>query len=184
MTNIPLFQQNLILRILGEAPPLPDAHLKILRKWQASLQSGSLKKIKEISLHGQFLTDLFGHVLGYTGITNGHGESWEWQAEVSISGAGQADAALGFFSHENCLITAPVELKGAMTSLDHPMARGYTPVQQVWRYGNAVAGCRWVILSNYRELRLYATDRTPAEYELFEIAKLTNPVEYARIRTQ
>jgi type I restriction-modification system DNA methylase subunit len=182
MAHIPLFQKNLILRTIGDASPLPDSHLKILRKWQASLQSGSLKKIKEISLHGQFLTDLFGHVLGYTGITDGHGESWEWQAEVSIAGAGQSDAALGFFSNENCLITAPVELKGAMTSLDHPMARGYTPVQQVWRYGNAVAGCRWVIVSNYRELRLYATDRTPAEYELFEIAKLTNSVEYARLQ--
>jgi type I restriction-modification system DNA methylase subunit len=182
MAHIPLFQKNLILRTIGEASSLSEAHLDILRKWQASLQSGSLKKIKEISLHGQFLTDLFGHVLGYTGITDGHGEAWEWQAEVTISGAGQADAALGFLSNEDNQIIAPVELKGAMTSLDHPMSRGYTPVQQAWRYGNAVAGCRWVIVSNYRELRLYATDRTPAEYELFEIAKLTDPLEYARLQ--
>ncbi|MDX8390256.1 MAG: N-6 DNA methylase [Mariprofundaceae bacterium] len=182
MAHIPLFQKNLLLRTLGEVTPLPEEHLQILKKWQASLQSGSLNKIKEISLHGQFLTDIFGQILGYHGITDGHGESWEWQAEVSIPTAGLADAALGFLSNEENHITAPIELKGAMTSLDHPMSRGYTPVQQAWRYGNAVSGCKWVIVSNYRELRLYATDRTPAEYELFEITKLTEPTEYARFQ--
>lgn len=182
MANIPLFQRNLILRTIGETCPLPDAHLAILQKWKTSLQSGSLNKIKEISLHGQFLTDLFGAVLGYTGITDGHGEAWEYQAEVSIPGAGQADAALGFLSSTTNRIVAPIELKGAMTSLDHPMTRGYTPVQQAWRYGNSVAGCRWVIVSNYRELRLYSMERTPAEYELFEIERLTDPAEYARLQ--
>ncbi|MDQ7003141.1 MAG: N-6 DNA methylase, partial [Ghiorsea sp.] len=182
MNHIPLFQTNLLKLRLGELMPIPDAHLQILQRWQTAFSSGRLNKIKEISLHGEFLTDLFGHVLGYHGITSAQDGIWHVQAEVSIVGAGQADAGLGFLSEHQSRLIAPLELKGAMTSLDHTMSRGYTPVQQAWRYANAIADCRWVLVSNYRELRLYATNRTPSEYESFEISKLTEPAEYWRLQ--
>jgi len=182
MTHIRLFQPNLIKLRLGELAPIPQQHLDILQRWQSAFASGRLNKIKEVSLHGEFLTDIFGHILGYDGITSTHDGVWNWQAEVHIAGSGQADAGLGFITEKTSRLIAPIELKGAMTSLDHTMSRGYTPVQQAWRYANAIADCRWVLVSNYKELRLYATSRTPSEYESFEISKLTEPAEYWRLQ--
>ncbi|MDQ6968617.1 MAG: hypothetical protein Q9M14_08050, partial [Mariprofundaceae bacterium] len=182
MPHIRLFQANLIKRHLAELAPIPAEHLTILKRWQEAFASGRLNKIKEISLQGEFLTDMFGHILGYDGITSAQYDIWNWEAETHISGVGHADAGLGFMHQDGKRLVAPVELKGAMTSLDHTMSRGYTPVQQAWRYANAIPDCRWVIVSNYRELRLYATDHTPSEYELFEISKLTDPSEYWRLQ--
>lgn len=83
MNHIPLFQANLLKLRLGELMPIPDAHLQILQRWQTAFSSGRLNKIKEISLHGEFLTDLFGHVLGYHGITSAQDGIWHVQAEGS-----------------------------------------------------------------------------------------------------
>jgi len=182
MAHIQLFQPNLIKLRLGELAPIPKSHLTLLTRWQSAFESGRLNKIKEVSLHGEFLTDIFGHILGYDGITSARDDVWNWQAEVHIAGSGQADAGLGFITEKTSRLIAPIELKGAMTSLDHTMSRGYTPVQQAWRYANAIPNCRWVLVSNYRELRLYATSRTPSEYESFDIQKLTEPAEYWRLQ--
>lgn len=182
MAHIQLFQPSLIKRRLGEFAAIPEQHLGMLKRWQEGFESGRLHKIKEVSLHGEFLTDIFGHILGYDGVTSADDGIWNCQAEIHIAGAGQADAGLGFISEHKQRLVAPLELKGAMTSLDHTMSRGYTPVQQAWRYANAVVGCRWVLVSNYKELRLYATSRTPSEYESFEISKLTEPAEYWRLQ--
>lgn len=182
MPHIRLFQSNIIKLRLAELKPIPTEHLTILKRWQNAFASGRLNKIKEVSLQGEFLTDILGHILGYDGITSAQNEIWNWEAETHISGVGHADAGLGFISQDTKRLVAPVELKGAMTSLDHTMSRGYTPVQQAWRYANAIQDCRWVIVSNYRELRLYATNRTPSEYELFEISRLTEPAEYWRLQ--
>lgn len=58
---------------------------------------------------------------------------------------------------------APIELKGAKDDLDRPApGRKESAVDQGWRYANYTADCKWVIVPNYREIRLYQTSKTPA----------------------
>lgn len=70
---------------------------KILQ-WIAALENGTLNEIKEVSLHGNFLNDIFQEVLGYRSVIQGEGKIWEIYAEQTISaGGGIADSGLGFF---------------------------------------------------------------------------------------
>ncbi|WP_232314973.1 hypothetical protein [Picosynechococcus sp. PCC 7003] len=56
----------------------------IIQKWVKTEASGTLTKIKETSLHGEFLGDIFREVLGYKGITTGEGEAWEIHPEKML----------------------------------------------------------------------------------------------------
>jgi hypothetical protein len=78
---------------------------------------------------------------------------------------------------------APFELKGAKTKdLDAIMpGRAKSPVQQAWEYATNAPGVRWVLVSNMVEIRLYGFGEGTQAYERFELAKLTEPVEYARL---
>ncbi|MCF6264099.1 MAG: N-6 DNA methylase [Xanthomonadales bacterium] len=58
--------------------------------------------------------------------------------------------------------------------------RHKTPVQQAWEYARDIKGAKWVLVSNYIELRLYAVSETSLVYETFKLAELTNPQQYAR----
>lgn len=76
-----------------------EARRSPLGQWIDSLHSGTLDEIKEMSLHGQFLNDIFQQALGYRSVIAGAGKTWEIHAEQSISdGGGSADGALGLFT--------------------------------------------------------------------------------------
>ncbi len=160
-------------------------------QWIASLQNGTLDEIKEVSLHGQFLNDIFQQVLGYRSVIDGSGKEWEIHAEQTVSdGGGSADGALGLFTAVDGKqgkvklqgrIVAPIELKGAKNDLDRPApGRKESAVDQGWRYANYTADCRWVIVSNYREIRLYQTNKTPAYYEQFFLTDLSDLERFKR----
>lgn len=172
-----------------EFPPDLDAQHKKIQPWIATLQSGTLDEIKETSLHGEFLRDIFQDILGYRSAIQGSGQNWEIHAEQTISaGGGSADGALGFFTAVigkkgavklQGQIVAPIELKGAKNDLDRPApGRKESAVDQGWRYANYTADCKWVIVSNYRELRLYQTSKTPAYYERFRLQELEDPARF------
>jgi hypothetical protein len=159
---------------------LEQRHAKLL-EWVQSLDSGTLYKVKEVSLHGEFLRDIFQEILGYRSLIAGSGKTWELHAEATIAdGGGSADGALGFFSATETQkgkvrlqgqLVAPIELKGAKADLDRQKA-GESPVDQGWRYANHTAGCRWIIVSNYRETRVYHTSKSTAYYETFFLEDL------------
>ena len=169
---------------------LEERH-KIMKKWIEALNSGTLNQVKEVSLHGDFLKDIFQDVLGYSSIIAGGGKLWEIHAEQTIAdGGGSADAAVGFFNAtENNKgkvklqgkVVAPIELKGTKDDLDRPApARKESAVDQGWCYANYTPDCHWIIISNYRELRLYHTNKTPAYYEKFLLVNLANLEEFKR----
>jgi type I restriction-modification system DNA methylase subunit len=119
-------------------------------------------------------------VLGY----QQYGEhSYSIAKEYPIA-RGAVDLALGQFNADKHgdQLHAVLELKGAKTkNLDAIMSgRFKTPVQQAWDYARDAKGCQWILVSNYVELRLYAIAETSLIYEQFELAKLTDPTEYAR----
>jgi hypothetical protein len=89
---------------------------------------------------------------------------------------GEADAAIGLFSHDNGdPPRAFVEFKGPTINLDRDRFNGRTPVQQLWDYLNVVPECPWGILCNYVSFRLYHRNKTPYAYELFTLQELRDP---------
>lgn len=180
-------RQRLILpRFLTDAarderlrtPAQDDAH-QILIRWADLETNGRLHKRKETSLHGEFLTDVFGRALRYT-LFSENEPQWELEQEFSVPG-GEADAAIGLFSVEG---GAPprvlVELKGPTVDLDRHRFNGRTPVQQLWDYLSAVPECPWGIVSNYVSFRLYHRNKTPYAYELFTLQELRDAEVFRR----
>ena len=93
---------------------------------------------------------------------------------------GTADAALGEFPRSR-VPTAVVELKGALTDLDRDRSNGRTAVQQCWDYLNALPGCPWGIVSNFRTIRLYHREKGTLSYEEFTLQELRRPRALQRV---
>ncbi|MEG4147001.1 Eco57I restriction-modification methylase domain-containing protein [Microcoleus sp. Pol12B5] len=182
---------NTALRAFSFPQDMEVRHQK-LGTWIAALKTGTLDEVKEVSLHGSFINDIFQDVLGYCSVIQGAGKAWEINAEQTISdGGGSADGAIGFFTAADNpkgetvslqgKVIAPIELKGAKNDLDRPASgRSESAVDQGWRYANYTPDCRWIIVSNYRELRLYHTNKTPAYYEQFFLTDLADIAAFKR----
>lgn len=99
-----------------------------------------------------------------------------------VPGGTTVDLALGHFSDGDSAILAPFELKGPKVALDRIMAsRQKTPVQQAWDYAMDAPGARWVVISNMKELRLYAVGYGRQDYELFDLRRIDQPEELSRL---
>jgi len=143
----------------------------IICKWADLETSGKLEKKKETALEAEFLTDIFGEVLGYT-LFSENKDQWNLEHKYFING-GEADAAIGLFESdkENKPI-ALIELKGPKTNLDKDRFNGRTAIQQCWDYLDNVPACPWGIVSNYVSFRLYHRNHTPKAYQLFVLQEL------------
>ncbi len=175
---MPLFHP----RVLKQAiipQKLPEKHKIILKEWHLSIESGKISKQKETSLHAHFIQKILIDILEYQGFKAT--ESYSLYQECPI-GKGSVDVALGHFIDENRKIIAPFELKGAKTkNLDAIMpGRHKSPVQQAWEYAMDAPGAKWVLVSNYLEIRLYAVGYGRQVYEKWDLAQLSDPIEYAR----
>ena len=93
---------------------------------------------------------------------------------------GAADAALGEFPQLNVPL-AVIELKGATTDLDRDRSNGRTAVQQCWDYLNALPGCPWGIVSNFRTIRLYHREKGSLCYEEFDLQELRDRDRFDRV---
>ncbi|MFI8750081.1 Eco57I restriction-modification methylase domain-containing protein [Vreelandella lionensis] len=173
-----LFNRKTLQRHLSPAT-IPASHLEALEGWKDLILSKRIRRIKETSLHGQFTSQIVEGVLGY----HGPGQSAEYtvSSEQGIL-RGSVDLALGHFGGTTPDILAPFELKGADTrNLDAIMpGRNKSPVQQAWEYAVNARGVKWVLVSNYIELRLYGFGEGTSDYEIFQLDELTDPQEYAR----
>ena len=105
---------------------------------------------------------------------------WDLVAEKRTLSGGSADGALGIFSHGKSHVVAPIELKGAAQILDHAKGKSRTPIQQGWDYANSTPESRWIIVSNYRETRLYAKSRGTEAYEKFRLRDLSEKNGFLR----
>jgi hypothetical protein len=150
---------------------LKDAHA-ILVKWAELEKSGRLAKLKETQLQGDFLAEVFGQALGYTGPTDG-AEVWHREQHHQIEGE-TPDAILGVFRQaSDRKPLAVVELKGPKVHLDRDRSNGRTAVAQCWDYLiNTPPECRWGIVSNYVSFRLYERSSTKRVYEHFTLQSL------------
>ena len=168
--HLPLFHPRLVReRAKSLDPSLFRKHEETIGVWLEHLRSGALDETSEVKLHGGFLERIFGDVLGYSTWSLAKDGVWELDAEKRVFAGGQADGAIGFFSQakRQSQVIAPIELKGAAVFLEHGRGQSRTPIQQGWDYANHAPESRWIIVSNYRETRLYAKSRGQAAYELF-----------------
>ena len=180
----PLFNPRLLAaRLEGYDVPDPGgAKTAAIARWRATLDRGRLEKTKETQLQGTFLIDFFQTVLGYKGIAEG-ADSWTYAREETVPVDGKcADGVLGHFTDEHKTYVAAVELKGAATDLDtRPPGRHLTPLEQCYQYAHKLE-CNWIIVSNYREIRLYHKSHSDKHYEVFRLEDLAEPDELKRFR--
>ena len=174
-----LFNPKTLSHHIDKDASIPPEHLAILNDWSDLIQSGRITKLKEVELHGDFKSKIIEGVLGYKSPVGN--EEYTVATEKAIL-RGSVDLALGNFSAEKTEIIAPFELKGAKTKdLDAIMAgRAKSPVQQAWEYATNAAGVKWVLVSNYLEIRLYGFGEGTQAFEHFDLARLIEPNEYSR----
>ena len=159
---------------LNKIPDLEEKR-KIVDSWITEIEDKGIEKIKEESLKGKFLEDIFSKVLGYKSVIGNK----EWNLEVEQKtrvDSKKADGALGFFSNDKKDIHAVIELKDGKTNLDLKQSSrkdNRTPVEQAFDYATKSGkNCKWVIVSNFKEIRLYNyTNTRMEEYHLFDISK-------------
>ncbi len=147
---------------------------KIIFNWQTAIKDGKYEKTKEIRVQATFLTRFFNDILGYAEM---HDCPDEWylinEAKTEVDST-KADGALGFFSEDEKgnVIRAVIELKDAKTPLDKKQSsrKDYdSPVSQAFSYSSKFDRCDWIVVSNFREIRLYHKDRGQGYYEKFLI---------------
>lgn len=175
---MPLFLPRVIEKNLGVQSELPPSHHAVLDAWATNLAAGVYDS--ETQNDGEFIQRILIDVLGYVG--SSAGATWTVAKNQPI-GSGNVDVALGTFDPSGKRdIQAPFELKGAKTKdLDAIMAgRHKSPVQQAWEYAMDAKGASWVLVSNYRVIRLYAIGYGRKDYEEFDLSAMTKPENYNR----
>ena len=183
-----LFNQKILAKKAEEEVDLSRHNLserrKALDKWINNLENGVLDNSKEEEFQGEFLYDIFTTVLRAVNKSDGQKE-WNLERETKTKMDGQkADGVLGFFDVDGKKdVRAVIELKGAKISLDVRQKRvgdtrssveqafGYAP-----KYGSS---CQWVIVSNYKEIRLYRQNEMN-EYQVFFLENLKDDLEFKK----
>ncbi len=155
----------------------------VLTNWKLAVESTTLKNAGEVAIHGDFLIDIFCQVLGYKRQIE-HPAEWNLTHEQKTkTDATKADGALGFFTSTYQDIRAVIELKDIRTDLDAKQHRAHdkrTPIEQAFSYAHKSGKyCRWVIVSNYQEIRFYHADSS-GEYEHFSLTELTHEDVFRR----
>jgi len=175
---MPLFHPRVIEKKLRNAGDVLASHGTILSAWATNLRGGIFDR--EIQNDAEFIQRILIDVLGYVG--SSAGAVWTLAKNQPV-GVGNVDVALGSFSvDKEPAILALLELKGAKTKdLDAGMpGRQKSPVQQAWEYAIDTKGAKWVLVSNYREIRLYAVGYGRKDYELFDLFTIAEPKNYHR----
>jgi hypothetical protein len=161
---------------------LSPQQVEAASRYAMTVKSAKFAKMKETAVRPLFCQQVLGEFLGYTQVNPDSPHSLAFERPI---GRGAVDVALGRFgtSDGSDEIVAPFELKGPGTfDLDAIMpGRGRSPVQQAWDYANDIRGCRWVLVSNCVEIRLYGFGRGRESYEFFDLTKLDDQYEQERL---
>lgn len=184
MANLfkPLFNQELLESHLKSYTPqyLTAQQKQILQDWTTSVRAPAFRLEKEKPLQGQFLTDIFGRLLGYHPQV-GHLDGYHLRAEsasAETKGSKTPDGRLGFYGPDADHTRVVIELKSPAADLDAKQSASYgklTPIEQAFGYLSKFDDCRWVIVSNFVTLRLYSKQRGQGYGIEFNLADLENP---------
>lgn len=156
----------------------------ILNDWFLKYRSGKLEGQNETSIAADFINDIFGDVLGFN---YRNPNNWNLQKELkTLIDSRKPDGAIGYFNVEEDLSTnvyGVIEMKSANTNLDKKQNRAdnkQTPVEQAFSYAPKYGKkCKWVIVSNFVEIRLYKSDDA-SKYEAFYLDQLKDEYQLKR----
>ena len=180
--RLPLFAYKVVEAARARLAFAPTPSQSALARDYARKARAGFGRAKETAVRSSFIHDVLIGLLGYAGIDPERGYTLAEERQVA---RGAVDVALGRFDETAGMneIHAPFELKGPTThDLDAPMpGRGRSPVQQAWDYAADIKGARWVLVSNCLEIRLYGFGRGRETYEVFDLGRLDEPEEHARL---
>jgi hypothetical protein len=121
----PLFRPDAIRPLLTafQLPSRVDVCRAKLIDWQKLIESGRADQLNEKELLPDFLTDIFGELLGYTGPASG-GDHYTMSREKHVIVDGKyADAVLGEFTADRKRFVVAVE-RGGPRSCESAVRRG------------------------------------------------------------
>ena len=133
----------------------------------------------EVKYKEKFNNVFFGKLLGYE-------DRSHRIPEGKISGIGNADLILGNFvdgKEDADSVLAVCELKGSKTNLIKKQSGhgGLSPVGQGFAYKTGLKNCKWLIVSNFYEIRLYRDNQT--DFEVRTLDELIDPKDnYFQLR--
>ena len=179
---MPLFNEKIVLTALHSYDAaIPDDVSQVAAEWAARAAHESFDLQNESQLEQDFNDAILKRVLGFAPPMTG--APGTMQVKQPIPGGTTVDVALGHFHEGQAEVIAPLELKGPRVPLDRIMpGRAKTPVQQAWDYAIDAPGARWVLVSNMKELRLYAFGHGRQLYEPFDLRKIDRPDELRKLR--
>ncbi len=177
--QIPIFsQKELKVAVQQQTKEIPDKEKKIdiIKNWQHNFRNPNFLNAKEEEIKPLFLTQIFGEVLNY----KFDSEIRNLKLEVKTTfDSTKADAALGYFSTEKNETRVVVEIKDAQTNLDQKFNH-QSAVEQGFAYAYKNGeNCKWVIISNFTEIRLYRANDI-SKYEKFDLFSLAEHNEFEK----
>lgn len=157
--------------------PNIESKLTTVKGWVREVETKNIYTKKEEQIQSDFLNDIFGKVLEYA-YERGLDEYNLEKEEKSKTDSTKPDGVLGYLTATDKDIRVVIELKDAYTNLDHKQNRkndNRTPVEQAFSYVSKSGGnCKWVIVSNFVEIRLYPSNDSSA-YQQFVVKDLSKP---------
>lgn len=147
-----------------------------IQNWINEIESGKLANQKEEEVKSRFILNFFGDVLGFN---YGNSQKWSLREEKkSVTDGTKPDGALGTFfaDGKNEVVKVVIEMKDATTNLDEEQSRAgkQTPVAQAFSYASKSGGnCKWVIVSNMLETRVYDS-LDQSKYQVYFLKDLSN----------
>ena len=174
----PIFLHTDIINALLEYDYVPsDTVQKIFTDWLEL----SKRTFNETQLQTDFLNAIFGDILEYAFNRNAPEYNLEKEVKTDLDGQ-KPDGILGFFTAHNQDTRVIIELKDSTTDLDIKQYRhkdNRTPIDQAFGYvakyqSQQTAGqgsIEWVIVSNFKEIRLYRPNYQGA-YHVFTLDEL------------
>lgn len=138
-----------------------EKKLRLLRRLRRQYGTGSLPKYTETQFEQSFNEQIFARVFDYETILSHDGQfPHHIEAKTRITGTRRVpDFVVGTFVANQYDIIAVAELKSPDFSLTEPQHGdgydGLSPVQQAFRSVRSEQSCKWIIVCNYNEIRLY-----------------------------
>ncbi len=138
--------------------------LELLRRLE---RQKVIRDLPETRVEQSFNEQLFAQVLGFRTLLSSDNGTFHLMPKNAVGPHRFDDFSLGFFGGErDPVVRASAEFKSPGTDLSKSQTgRGYkgkTPVEQGLSAAAAIPTCRWVIVSNFRDLLLFDT-RSPNE---------------------
>ncbi len=150
-----------------EQEQIPSAHQQILQDWAKNI--ATLNFQDRTAHHAAFLKNILVDILGYKP------ESAQPYTLKDMSDKEDSyfDAALGQFDKEDSNIMALLKVMGPSSlNLDSAADDKSTPIALAKKQAKEISGCKFFLLTNLDEIRIYSLVHRRTIYERFSLIKM------------